>query len=43
MNTIERVEKNLKNNYFASSQFETIGTFFVYLCYKNEAEKAEAI
>lgn len=43
MNTIERVEKNLKNNYFASSQFETIGTFFVYLCYKYEAEKAGSI
>jgi len=43
MSTIERVKKNLKNNYFAKSQFEAVGSFFIYLCYKYEAEKAGAI
>ena len=43
MSTIDRVEKSLRNNYFASSQFETVGSFFIHLCYKYEAEKAGAI
>ena len=43
MSTIDRVEKNLRVHYFASSQFETIGSFFVQLCHKYEAEKAGAI
>ncbi len=43
MSTIGRVEKNLKNHYFADSQFETVGSFFIHLCYKYEAEKAGAI
>jgi len=43
MNTIERVEKNLRGNYFADSQFATIGTFFVHLCYRHPAEKAGSI
>ena len=43
MSTIDRVEKSLRGHYFASSQFATIGTFFVLLCYKYQAEKAGAI
>ena len=43
MNTIERVRKNLKNNYFANSQFETVGSFFIHLCYHYSADKAGAI
>ena len=43
MSTIGRVEKNLRVHYFASSQFATVGEFFISLCHKYEAEKAGAI
>ena len=43
MSTIDRVKKNLKNNYFAKSQFASIGMFFVHLLYRYEAEKAGSI
>jgi hypothetical protein len=43
MSTIDRVEKSLRGSRFASSQFETVGSFFIHLCYKYEAEKAGAI
>ena len=43
MSTIDRVKNNLGKHYFAKSQFETVGSFFIYLCYEYESEKAGAI
>ena len=43
MSTIDRVKKSLYNNYLADSQFQTIGSFFIYLCYHYSAEKAGLI